>query len=92
MTSQQWSGTDWYSLSAFQSGLVVSLSLAGALIGSGVLLIKRIGYACCGRSLFAFQRGLVVCLSLAGALIGSGACIVWGLSMHVDVCVAADLA
>ncbi len=55
MTSQQWSGTDWYSLSAFQSGLVVSLSLAGALIGSG-------------------------------------ACLVWGLSMHVDVCVAADLA
>ena len=38
MTSQQWSGTDWYSLSAFQSGLVVSLSLAGALLGSGALL------------------------------------------------------
>ena len=35
MTSQQWSGTDWYNLSAFQSGLVVSLSLAGALLGSG---------------------------------------------------------
>lgn len=35
MTSQQYSGTDWYSLSAFQSGLVVSLSLAGALLGSG---------------------------------------------------------
>jgi hypothetical protein len=35
MTSEQFSGTDWYSLSAFQSGLVVSLSLAGALLGSG---------------------------------------------------------
>lgn len=39
MTSQQWSGTDWYSLSAFQSGLVVSLSLAGALLGSGAALL-----------------------------------------------------
>lgn len=35
MTSQQYSGTDWYSLSAVQSGLVVSLSLGGALLGSG---------------------------------------------------------
>ncbi|EFN53468.1 hypothetical protein CHLNCDRAFT_25635 [Chlorella variabilis] len=39
MTSQQYSGTDWYSLSAFQSGLVVSLSLAGALLGSGAALL-----------------------------------------------------
>jgi MFS family permease len=28
-----------YSLSAFQSGLVVSMSLAGALLGSGVALL-----------------------------------------------------
>jgi hypothetical protein len=35
MTSEQFSGTDWYRLSAFQSGLVVSLSLGGALLGSG---------------------------------------------------------
>jgi MFS family permease len=39
MTSQQFSGTDWYGLSAFQSGLVVSLSLAGALLGSGAALL-----------------------------------------------------
>ena len=30
---------DWYALSAVQSGLVVSLSLAGALLGSGVALL-----------------------------------------------------
>lgn len=41
MTSQQWSGTDWYSLSAFQSGLVVSLSLAGALLGSGAWCVVQ---------------------------------------------------
>lgn len=35
MTNPQLSGTDWWSLTAFQSGLVVSLSLAGALLGSG---------------------------------------------------------
>lgn len=39
MTSEQFSGTDWYSLSAFQSGLVVSLSLFGALLGSGAALL-----------------------------------------------------
>ncbi|KAI3424105.1 hypothetical protein D9Q98_009466 [Chlorella vulgaris] len=39
MTSEQFSGTDWYGLSAFQSGLVVSLSLAGALLGSGAALL-----------------------------------------------------
>lgn len=39
MTSPEFSGTDWYTLSSFQSGLVVSLSLAGALAGSvGALL------------------------------------------------------
>lgn len=42
MTSQQWSGTDWYSLSAFQSGLVVSLSLAGALLGSGAWCVVQL--------------------------------------------------
>lgn len=35
MTSQTLSGTDWWQLSPLQSGLVVSLSLAGALAGSG---------------------------------------------------------
>ncbi|GAB4813293.1 hypothetical protein N2152v2_000339 [Parachlorella kessleri] len=39
LTSPQHSGTDWYSLNAFQSGLVVSLSLAGALLGSLVALL-----------------------------------------------------
>lgn len=34
ITSQQTSGTDWYSLSPFQAGLVVSSSLFGALAGS----------------------------------------------------------
>lgn len=34
MSSPQVSGTDWYSLSPLQSGLIVSLSLAGALLGS----------------------------------------------------------
>lgn len=35
ITSPEYSGTDWYQLTALQSGLVVSLSLAGALLGSG---------------------------------------------------------
>jgi sugar porter (SP) family MFS transporter len=39
MTSSTFSGTDWYALSSFQSGLVVSLSLGGALLGSGGALI-----------------------------------------------------
>jgi len=39
MTSSTLSGTSWYNLSSFQSGLVVSLSLAGALLGSGGALI-----------------------------------------------------
>jgi sugar porter (SP) family MFS transporter len=39
MTSATLSGTDWYNLSSFQSGLVVSLSLGGALLGSGGALI-----------------------------------------------------
>ena len=34
MTSQDMSGTVWYNLSATETGLVVSLSLAGALLGS----------------------------------------------------------
>eukprot|EP00775_Hariotina_reticulata_P005690 gene5690-5928_t len=34
LTSPTLSGTDWYSLNAFQSGLVVSMSLLGALLGS----------------------------------------------------------
>lgn len=45
MTSASTSGTEWYALSSLQSGLVVSLSLAGALIGSfGALLFgDRLG-------------------------------------------------
>ena len=39
MTSADLSGTDWYGLSAVQSGLVVSLSLGGALLGSGLALL-----------------------------------------------------
>ena len=39
MTSPELSGTEWYSLSAFQSGLVVSLSLGGALLGSAAALV-----------------------------------------------------
>lgn len=37
MTSAATAGTDWYGLNAAQQGLVVSLSLAGALLGSGGL-------------------------------------------------------
>jgi MFS family permease len=39
MTDPALSGTDWYSLNAFTSGLVVSLSLFGALAGSGAALV-----------------------------------------------------
>jgi len=34
------SGTDWYSLTPFQQGLVVSLSLAGALVASAAAALK----------------------------------------------------
>lgn len=40
MTSPTLSGTDWFQLSSFQSGLVVSLSLGGALLGSGAALVR----------------------------------------------------
>eukprot|EP00887_Chlorella_sp_A99_P006942 scaffold2.g6942.t1 len=39
LTSPDASGTDWFQLSAFQSGLAVSLSLAGALAGSVAALV-----------------------------------------------------
>lgn len=39
MTSSTLSGTVWYDLSTTQTGLVVSLSLAGALLGSGLALV-----------------------------------------------------
>ncbi|KAL4459129.1 hypothetical protein ABPG75_013994 [Micractinium tetrahymenae] len=39
MTSPATAGTDWYGLGAAQQGLVVSLSLAGALLGSGAALL-----------------------------------------------------
>uniref|UniRef100_A0A383VP60 Major facilitator superfamily (MFS) profile domain-containing protein n=1 Tax=Tetradesmus obliquus TaxID=3088 RepID=A0A383VP60_TETOB len=38
LTNPQLSGTDWYALSSFQSGLVVSMSLLGALLGSLIAL------------------------------------------------------
>jgi sugar porter (SP) family MFS transporter len=38
MTSSTVSGTTWYALSTTETGLVVSLSLAGALLGSGLAL------------------------------------------------------
>ena len=39
MTDPAISGTTWYNLSSFTSGLVVSLSLGGALLGSCVALL-----------------------------------------------------
>lgn len=39
MSSPALSGTDWYNLSPLQSGLIVSLSLGGALIGSVAALL-----------------------------------------------------
>jgi sugar porter (SP) family MFS transporter len=39
MSSPTLSGTDWYNLSPLQSGLIVSLSLGGALIGSVAALL-----------------------------------------------------
>jgi len=39
MADARLSGTDWYSLSAFQSGLVVSSSLGGALLGSAAAFV-----------------------------------------------------
>ncbi|KAI8100437.1 hypothetical protein M9435_006921 [Picochlorum sp. BPE23] len=39
MTSPELSGTDWYALSATDTGLVVSLSLGGALLGSGLAFV-----------------------------------------------------
>lgn len=39
MTSSTVSGTVWYDLSTTETGLVVSLSLAGALLGSGIALV-----------------------------------------------------
>lgn len=64
MTSPTLAGTDWYNLSAFQSGLVVSLSLFGALLGSGAALLwgDRLGR----------KRELL----LASALYGAGALVV----------------
>jgi len=38
LTSPELSGTDWYDLNSVQTGLVVSLSLAGALAGSLIAL------------------------------------------------------
>jgi MFS family permease len=66
MTSQQYSGTDWYSLSAFQSGLVVSLSLAGALLGSGGLLL----WCCCVAA--CSSGSPCVCAAAAAAVASSG--------------------
>lgn len=39
LTSEATSGMDWYNLTSFQSGFVVSASLIGALIGSGAAFV-----------------------------------------------------
>ncbi|KAG0622798.1 hypothetical protein M758_3G124200 [Ceratodon purpureus] len=83
------SGTDWYSLSAIQTGLVVSGSLYGALLGSILAfniadflgrrkeLVLAAGLYILGASITAFAPNLAVVV--AGRLIfGLGI----GLSMH----------
>ena len=40
MTSETLSGTDWYSLSALQTGIFVSGSLGGALVASAIALVR----------------------------------------------------
>ena len=74
MTSEQYSGTDWYALSALQSGLVVSLSLAGALLGSGECLrcaVLRCAVLCCAALRCAVLRcnmGGCICCEACGRL------------------------
>ena len=72
MTSPQFSGTDWYGLSAAQPGLVVSLSLGGALLGSGEPREWELGCMDVGGSGGGGQQGLVARLSVGGALLSSG--------------------
>jgi sugar porter (SP) family MFS transporter len=66
LTSPELSGTDWYNLSAFQSGTVVSSSLLGALAGSG------------GAFAFGDRLGRRGELLLAAVLYGAGAVTAWG--------------
>ena len=65
MTSPELSGTDWFALSSLQSGLVVSLSLAGALVGSFAALVFGDGI---GR-----KKELIT----ASALYGTGAAMIY---------------
>lgn len=89
MTSAQFSGTDWFGLNAGQQGLVVSLSLFGALLGSGGALLygDRLGRRkeLLGASALYGISSLVVALSpglpavMAGRLLyGVGI----GFAMH----------
>lgn len=63
VTGAETSGTTWYDLNSFQAGLLVSLSLLGALMGSIVTLIA-------GNKL-----GRRTELILASALYGGSACL-----------------
>lgn len=82
MTSQQYSGTDWYSLSAFQSGLVVSLSLAGALLGSGGPAAWR--HTCFSAALCCFLRCTAVVLPALRILTGCFAIIAGAALLYGD--------
>lgn len=64
MTSADYSGTDWYDMSPLLSGLVVSLSLGGALVGSVLALV------------FGDAMGRKKELLTAGGLYGLGALMV----------------
>jgi sugar porter (SP) family MFS transporter len=57
------SGTDWYALTPFQQGLVVSISLAGALVASAVAAIK-LGATLGGK----WELQLAACFYALGAL------------------------
>lgn len=76
LSSSTLSGTDWYNLSAFQSGLVVSMSLLGALSGSLLALIS-------GNKL-----GRRTELMMASVLYGVGATLL-GVSPNLGVLLAA---
>lgn len=66
MTNAATSGTDWYGLSAAQQGLVVSLSLAGALLGSGGCPPGR-REPCCGTLLAEGPAGTCACVCGGGS-------------------------
>jgi hypothetical protein len=80
MTSPTLSGTDWYDLTAFQSGLVVSLSLAGALLGSAGALVygDRLGR----RRELLMAAGLYTIGSLGVGVAGSLDAVLIGRLMY----------